>query len=260
MNPQHNPVITRTRSVEPPLTALAFFDILGIGDLMRYDYSSAANKIEHLLSIISEVERDYSNLGIEVRSFSDSIFMFISLNAILDETIEDLKQFCRVISLIQSKSLPEEIPLSGAISIGKTITIPRNRALNSQYISCRAVWEVVKWELAQKWVGISFVPLRIVSEDTSSGLYYQRNNYYENALNKLMDQDLILKYRIPVSGKLVRGNTAEVHALCWTKSQLNHLETILNGVMAQITDPSIKPRYETTLRFIKHQIRRGVGP
>lgn len=260
MIPVDTPPLLGNQYFEPPLRALAYFDILGIGDLMKVDYNSAADKIEQLLGIIADAAEDHLSLGAELRSFSDSVFLSMPMEATLDDSINDLKEFCCLISKIMSVSLPSEIPLSGAISIGKTRTVPRHRVLDSYYISCRAVWEVVRWESAQKWVGISFVPPRVVDEDNTTGLFYTRKDYYRNALNVLEHSNLVLKHRIPASGEMVRGKTTEAYALCWTRSSFDSLSNTLNGVLNQIDDDSIRPRYEATLKFIKYQIRKGVGP
>lgn len=252
---------------------MAFVDILGIGSLMKNNYTAAADKIEDLQEQIAITLRVFSDISLDIRSFSDSVFISRPLKFIVEESTGDLTDFCMFVSALMSNCLQQELPLRGAISIGKLIKHSRNLVGRANFLSGRSVWETVKWEEKQDWVGIVFVPHEVVQEDNSTSLYYTRASYYVNALEILEGQGLIVRYNVPLSGQPSLDGTLnaqdgveqhastnqEIYALRWPRLDCENHIRLIGQVIQQLGNQNLVPKYENTLSFVRFCARSDGG-
>ena len=253
------------------LSIVGLVDILGIRDLMKTDYSTAADTIEALQDHLAGTIKKFPKLGIEIRSFSDSVFMLKPTGPIVKDSKGDFIEFCAFVSALMSDCLQGGIPLRGAISVGMVITDPRRPVPEARFLSGRPIWEVVDWEGKQDWVGVSFVPAETIRQYNTLSAFCDRAVYCEHVITALVSEGLVAAFAIPNGAKTSAIQTVErgpdkgpapgtkVNALCWPKEDLGHLNSLLEQVVTQIGNENLQRKYANARKFIQEQMPRPSG-
>lgn len=223
---------------------VAFLDILGMGPKMRDAPDVAHDYLIELVRLLNDnAELERTSMEVQLIVLSDSVYLNLPVQrGILDST-SDIEIFGRFISRVLSQAYLGDIPLRGAISVGRSIVVlPDGEGISQNHISGRPVWETVEFEKYQNWIGVSVVPSNCLNESDIPK--------YKAVVKILMEKKLVTLYQVPVKG----DSPGQVYALCWPKKNVEKVKELLSAecLLYKDNNPGIAKKYENTLKFLKH--------
>jgi hypothetical protein len=221
---------------------VALFDILGFSKIVERNeldriadtYSRAKAVFEEILSHINAVNKGFTDIEIEYRSFSDTFLIYTSRTG--DEAFLSMLAACDGLFIggIENKLL-----LRGAVTRGEIIT-------KAGMEIGRPIVDAYRNEQIQEWSGCW------VSDECLADF---------DATNNFADKSLVL-YEIPLKNGEVKNYVAFnwVKSLAWKAMyenkkndfELKQIEDMINFMNEQQADWAVRRKQYNTIKFVEY--------